>query len=64
MEKPKTCPFCGAKLEDYDHWMYKHPENDCYLIAVYLVQTKPVEAPGPSGIKVLKAEVIESRLPT
>lgn len=32
MEKPKTCPFCGAKLEDYDHWMYKHPENDCYLI--------------------------------
>lgn len=32
--------------------------------AVYLVQTKPVEAPGPSGIKVLKAEVIETRLPT
>lgn len=31
---------------------------------VYLVQTKPVEAPGPSGIKVLKAEVIETRLPT
>lgn len=31
--------------------------------AVYLVQTKPVEAPGPSGIKVLKAEVIETRLP-
>lgn len=32
--------------------------------AVYLVQTKPVEAPGPSGIKVIKAEVIETRLPT
>ena len=32
--------------------------------AVYLVQTKPVEAPGPSGIKVLKADVIETRLPT
>lgn len=32
--------------------------------AVYLVQTKPVEAPGPSDIKVLKAEVIETRLPT
>lgn len=31
---------------------------------VYLVQTKPVEAPGPSNIKVLKAEVIETRLPT
>ena len=30
---------------------------------VYLVQTKPVEAPGPSSIKVLKAEVIETRLP-
>lgn len=32
--------------------------------AVYLVQTKPLEAPGPSGIKVLKAEVVEARLPT
>jgi len=32
--------------------------------SVYLVQSKPVEAPGPSGIKVLKAEVIETRLPT
>ena len=31
--------------------------------AVYLVQTKPIEAPGPSGIKVMKAEVIETRLP-
>lgn len=31
--------------------------------AVYLIQTKPVEAPGPSGIQVLKAEVIETRLP-
>ena len=30
---------------------------------VYLVQTKPVEAPGPSGIRVIKAEVIETRLP-
>jgi len=30
---------------------------------VYLVQTRPIEAPGPSGIKVLKAEVIETRLP-
>ena len=32
-------------------------------IAIYLVQTKPVEAPGPSGINVLKAQVTESRLP-
>lgn len=32
--------------------------------AVYLIQTKPVEAPEPSGIRVLKAEVIETRLPT
>ncbi len=32
--------------------------------AVYLVQTNPVEAPGPSGIKVMRAEVIETRLPT
>ncbi len=31
---------------------------------VYMVQTKPVESPGPSGIKVLKAEVIEARLPS
>ena len=31
--------------------------------AVYLVQTKPVEAPGPSGIRVMKAEVKETRLP-
>lgn len=31
---------------------------------VYQVQTRPIEAPGPSGIKVLKAEVIETRLPT
>ncbi len=31
---------------------------------VYLIQTKPVEAPGPSGIRVMKAEVIEARLPT
>lgn len=30
---------------------------------VYMVQTKPVEAPGMSGVKVLKAEVIETRLP-
>ena len=32
--------------------------------AVYLVQTKPIEAPGPAGIQVLKADVIETRLPT
>lgn len=29
---------------------------------VYYVQTNPVEAPGPSGIQVMKAEVIKSRL--
>ncbi len=45
--------FLGAYLRQVDD------EN-----AVYLVQTKPVEAPGPSGIKVMKAEVIETRLPT
>ena len=32
--------------------------------SVYLVRTNPVEAPGPSGIKVMRAEVIEARLPT
>lgn len=31
--------------------------------AVYLVQTKPVPAPGPAGIQVMKADVIETRLP-
>ena len=32
--------------------------------AVYLVQSKPVSAPGPAGIQVMKADVIETRLPT
>lgn len=32
--------------------------------AVYLVQSKPVSAPGPSGIQVMRADVIETRLPT
>lgn len=31
---------------------------------VYRVQTNPVEAPGPAGIKVQKAEVIKTGLPT
>ena len=39
------------------------PQEDDKSI-VYLVQTKPIEAPGPSGIKVLKAEVVETRLPS
>lgn len=30
---------------------------------VYKVQTNPVSAPGPSGIQVLKADVIKTRLP-
>lgn len=32
--------------------------------AVYQVQSKPVSAPGPSGIQVMKADVMETRLPT
>ncbi len=30
---------------------------------VYRVQTNPIEAPGPSNIKVMRAEVIKTRLP-
>lgn len=30
---------------------------------VYMIQTNPVPAPGPSGIQVLKADVIKTRLP-
>ncbi len=32
--------------------------------AVYRVRTSPVEAPGPSGVRVMRAEVIETGLPT
>lgn len=32
--------------------------------AVYMVQTNPVEAPAISGIEVIKAEVVKTRLPT
>lgn len=31
--------------------------------SVYLVQSKPVSAPGPASIQVMKADVIETRLP-
>lgn len=31
---------------------------------VFRVQTNPVDAPGPAGIQVRKAEVIQTRLPT
>ena len=30
---------------------------------VYVVQSNPVPAPGPSGIQVLKADVMKTRLP-
>ena len=32
--------------------------------SVYRVQSKPVSAPGPSSIQVIKADVVETRLPT